>query len=177
MPQVSIICPHCNARAEILVTGVARTRPCPACGQTLMLQVAEKNSGSKRRALLMAEVPPTDAAEAAVAEVRQRQFSGQPLEAMKADPEVMLAKRRLLTGLSVVAALIAVAIVSSVFTGAPVGKEGGDKDLETNDLVVEERPVPAKPVVKTPAASLDFAQRVKLRKSALGVGASTDGGN
>ena len=141
-----------------------------------MLQVAEKNSGSKRRALLMAEIPPTEAAEAAVAEVRQRQFSGQPLEAMRTDPEVMLAKRRLLTGLAVVAALIVIAVIGSLFSGTSVGGETDPKVLETNDLVMEERAVTEKPVVKTPV-SLDFAQRVKLRKSALGVGASTDGGN
>lgn len=141
-----------------------------------MLQVAEKNSGSKRRALLMAEIPPTEAAEAAVAEVRQRQFSGQPLEAMRTDPEVMLAKRRLLTGLAVVAALIVIAVIGSLLSGTSVGGEVDPKVLETNDLVMEERAVTEKPVVKTPV-SLDFAQRVKLRKSALGVGASTDGGN
>lgn len=141
-----------------------------------MLQVAEKNSGNKRRALLIAEIPPTEAAEAAAAEIRQRQFSGQTMEAMKADPEVLQAKRRLLTGLFAVAALIAFAVIGSVFTSASAPGVGDFRELKVNDLAAEEKIESAKSVVRTPV-SLDFAQRVKQRKSALGVGSATDGGN
>ena len=62
MPAVSLVCPHCEKPVEVQVTGVTRSRPCPECGEMLMLQVAEKNKRSKRRALLMGgsvpETPP-----------------------------------------------------------------------------------------------------------------------
>jgi hypothetical protein len=53
MPAVSLVCPHCEKPVEVQVTGVTRSRPCPVCGEMLMLQVAEKNKKAKRRALLM----------------------------------------------------------------------------------------------------------------------------
>jgi len=58
MPAVSLICPHCEKPVEIQVAGVTRSRPCPACGETLMLQMAEKNTKARRRALLMGGAVP-----------------------------------------------------------------------------------------------------------------------
>ena len=77
---------------------------------------------------------------------------------------------------------VGVAYVAVVAAGLSVGALGFSvfwayQEDAAPPVVQAIPPVPAKPVVKTPAASLDFAQRVKLRKSALGVGASTDGGN
>lgn len=58
MPAVSLVCPHCEKPVKVQVTGVTRSRPCPECGETLMLQVAEKNKKAKRRALLMGGAVP-----------------------------------------------------------------------------------------------------------------------
>ena len=58
MPAVSLICPHCEKPVEIQVAGVTRTRPCPECGETLVLQMAEKNTKARRRALLMGGAVP-----------------------------------------------------------------------------------------------------------------------
>jgi hypothetical protein len=58
MPAVSLICPHCEKPVEIQVAGVTRSRPCPECGETLMLQMAEKNTKARRRALLMGGAVP-----------------------------------------------------------------------------------------------------------------------
>lgn len=58
MPAVSLVCPHCEKPVEIQVAGVTRTRPCPSCGETLVLQMAEKNTKARRRALLMGGAVP-----------------------------------------------------------------------------------------------------------------------
>jgi hypothetical protein len=63
MPAVSLVCPHCEKPVEVQVTGVTRSRPCPECGEMLMLQVAEKNKKAKRRALLMGGAVPATPAE------------------------------------------------------------------------------------------------------------------
>jgi len=63
MPAVSLVCPHCEKPVEVQVTGVTRSRPCPECGEMLMLQVAEKNKKAKRRALLMGGAVPEAPAE------------------------------------------------------------------------------------------------------------------
>lgn len=63
MPAVSLVCPHCEKPVEVQVTGVTRSRPCPECGEMLMLQVAEKNKKAKRRALLMGGAVPETPAE------------------------------------------------------------------------------------------------------------------
>lgn len=63
MPAVSLVCPHCEKPVEVQVTGVTRSRPCPECGEMLMLQVAEKNKKARRRALLMGGAVPETPAE------------------------------------------------------------------------------------------------------------------
>ena len=63
MAVASLVCPHCEKPVEVQVSGVTRSRTCPACGEVLMLQMAEKGQKKKRRALLMGatvpEVPTT----------------------------------------------------------------------------------------------------------------------
>lgn len=63
MAVASLVCPHCEKSVEVQVSGVTRSRSCPACGEVLMLQVAEKSRKTKRRALLMGagvpEIPTT----------------------------------------------------------------------------------------------------------------------
>ena len=63
MPALSLVCPHCERPVEVQVTSVTRSRPCPECGEMLMLQVAEKTKKAKRRALLMGSAVPQPPAE------------------------------------------------------------------------------------------------------------------
>ncbi|MBE7497851.1 MAG: hypothetical protein HS117_23140 [Verrucomicrobiaceae bacterium] len=58
MPVTALVCPHCEKPVEIQVAGVTRSRPCPECGEMLMLQVAEKGKKARRRALLMGGTVP-----------------------------------------------------------------------------------------------------------------------
>jgi hypothetical protein len=53
MALAKFVCPHCEKPGEVQVTAVTRSRPCPHCGEQVMLQVAEKASKGKRKALLV----------------------------------------------------------------------------------------------------------------------------
>jgi hypothetical protein len=96
MAVASLVCPHCEKPVEVQVSGVTRSRACPACGEMLMLQVAEKKGKkTKRRALLMGtavpEVPTTSTInlpQAKVEEIKpapapkgESEASGQPATA------------------------------------------------------------------------------------------------
>ncbi len=66
MAVASLVCPHCEKPVELQVSGVTRSRPCPECGEMLMLQVAEKGNKTKRRALLMGGGTPKVEAERSI---------------------------------------------------------------------------------------------------------------
>ena len=36
MPSVLFLCPHCEKHAEVQVTSVTRSRPCPYCGEAVL---------------------------------------------------------------------------------------------------------------------------------------------
>lgn len=78
MPAVSLVCPHCEKPVEVQVTGVTRSRPCPECGEMLMLQVAEKNKKAKRRALLMGGAVPEVPAETTLQIPSRQPVSAEP---------------------------------------------------------------------------------------------------
>ena len=111
MPVAHVICPHCETPVELQVTAVTRSRPCPKCGQTVFLQVAEKGQRIKRRALL---VTPTGAVDFEAEDDKKVFADPQPLpgdafERMRQDPEILQTRKKLLVGLTVVGALIAAA--------------------------------------------------------------------
>ena len=87
MPAVSLVCPHCEKPVEVQVTGVTRSRPCPECGEMLMLQVAEKNKKSKRRALLMGGSVPETPAESTL-QIPARKAAATKIEITEAPPPV-----------------------------------------------------------------------------------------
>ncbi len=101
---------------SIRVTEVARSRPCPACGGVLMLQVAEKSTGVKRRALL---VVPQEAASRETAVPQS--LPGQAFDRMAADPALRRLQARLVWGLILVGLLILAAVLSA----RPVAATGG----------------------------------------------------
>ena len=85
MPAVSLVCPHCEKPVEVQVTGVTRSRPCPECGEILMLQVAEKNKKAKRRALLMGGSVPETPAESTL-QIPTRKAAAAKIESTEAPP-------------------------------------------------------------------------------------------
>src|SRR5688572_4171017 len=107
MAASSVFCPHCEKLVEIQVAAVTRSRPCPLCGEVLVLQVAEKSGPLKRKALLVAETSPVDAA-AAGDEPITNGFQGLPEDAfdrMRLDPGLVAVRRRFFAGVAGVAGL------------------------------------------------------------------------
>ncbi|MBB5038857.1 hypothetical protein [Prosthecobacter dejongeii] len=165
MPLVPIICPHCEKSVEVHVTDVARSRSCPSCGQALMLQVAERATGVKRKALLVGELAPNLASQDAFT---QRQFEGEAFDRMRADPEVARASRRLSLGIAAVMSLILLVTVCSVFTHwgaraqAATAATPAEPAIEVKAAVQKPQHLP--PMLSRP---LDFEKIVKERKSEL----------
>lgn len=114
MPVAALTCPHCEKPVEIQVTAVTRSRACPACGQILMLQVAEKESGMKRKALLVAPTSPTDTLQKPDLSQEPQQLPGDAFERMRSDPELQRMRARLIRGVVFVMSLIALAAVLSL---------------------------------------------------------------
>ena len=85
----------------------------------VMLQMAEKSTKTKRRALLMVQNEPAAAA-ASPTRMTEPAYEPQPLpgdafERMRMDPEIHQFRRRLLIGTGVVALIIVVMVVVSLF--------------------------------------------------------------
>ena len=166
MPLVPIICPHCEKSVQVHVTDVARSRACPSCGEGLMLQVAERSTGLKRKALLVRETNEDCAEMDAFA---QKQFLGEAFDRMRADPEVARASRRLSLGVAAVMSLILMATVWSVLAnwGEPARAAAS---AVTEPILVKKIEEPGlKPQHLPPMLSrpLDFEEIVKARKSEL----------
>lgn len=170
---MSVICPHCETTVQFQATSVARSGVCPSCGEGVMLQVAERSTGVKRKALLMQEVSPSNEAD----DYTQRQFQGTAFDRMRADPELMRAKKRLVYGVSMVATLIVVAIAVSLISSW----------TQSAEVVETKAPdLPAKPAVPVTIAKqslppmlsrpMDFEQIVKKRRSEMNGGSHESGG-
>lgn len=126
MPATTLVCPHCEKTVEIQVSSVTRSRTCPECGEIVMLQMAEKSTKTKRRALLMGQgSAPADEEESensAPAGIRGMEpphepqpLLGDAFERMRKDPEVREARRTLLIGSGVVIAIIVVLVVANMW--------------------------------------------------------------
>ncbi len=125
MPSTTLVCPHCEKTVEIQVSSVTRSRPCPACGQIVMLQMAEKSTRQKRRALLMGqageqpaepqeekeETPTTSSMRRMEPAHEPQPLQGDAFERMRMDPEVKEFRRRLIIGASVVGAVVVLLII------------------------------------------------------------------
>ena len=128
MPATTLVCPHCEKTVEIQVSSVTRSRPCPECGQMVMLQMAEKTTKTKRRALLMQQNDP--GAESKPNQTRTAQpayepqpLPGDPFDRMRMDPEIQLFRQRLMIGAGVVGFIILVLVVWSLIPAAPKPKK------------------------------------------------------
>lgn len=129
-----------------------------------MLQVAERSTGAKRKALLVAE----PAAEESSESFAQRQFEGHAFDRMRADPDLQRASRRLVAGMVTVAALIVVTVAVSLLTG-------WNKQPAPAAVVSPAEPAPAEVSLEKqeqhlpPMISrrLDFEEIVRQKKSEL----------
>ncbi|GAA5132894.1 hypothetical protein GCM10023213_01770 [Prosthecobacter algae] len=131
-----------------------------------MLQVAERSTGLKRKALLVRE---TNEDYLEMDAFAPKQFLGEAFDRMRADPEVAKASRRLSLGIAAVMSLILMATVWSVLAswGAPAQAEA---TAATEPILVKKIEQPAlKPQHLPPMLSrpLDFEEIVKARKSEL----------
>ncbi|MGV3661609.1 MAG: hypothetical protein ACO1TE_15585 [Prosthecobacter sp.] len=117
MPATKLVCPHCEKTVEIQVSAVTRSRPCPECGEMVMLQMAEKSTKTKRRALLMgqAEAPEPAEPEPPKPSHEPQPLPGDAFERMRMDPEIKEFRRKLLLGAGTAGALVVVLVAVSWF--------------------------------------------------------------
>lgn len=143
---------------------MARSRPCPACDRALMLQVAERSTGVKRRALLVADVPPTEAAKAEDA-FAQKPFEGEAYDRMRADPELARAGKRLLYGAVTVGAMIVIVTTWSLLSSWGVIRRVQPRAVTSEQVAVTTTPIELgqhlPPMLSRP---MDFEQSVKERQ-------------
>lgn len=117
MPATTLVCPHCEKTVEIQVSSVTRSRPCPECGQMVMLQMAEKTTKTKRRALLMTQNEPagTPAPSPSPAVFQEPQpLPGDAFDRMRMDPEIQQFRRKLMIGAGVVGLIVVLLVVWSL---------------------------------------------------------------
>ncbi|OYW74289.1 MAG: hypothetical protein B7Z37_18440 [Verrucomicrobia bacterium 12-59-8] len=146
MPSTTLVCPHCEKTVEIQVSSVTRSRPCPECGQMVMLQMAEKTTKTKRRALLMQQNDPAEVATTSQTRMTEPAYEPQPLpgdafDRMRMDPEIQRFRRRLMLGAGAVGFIVLGIVVWSLILSAakplkPSGSKLAHKD-ETPDLQQE----------------------------------------
>ncbi|MFN0080465.1 MAG: hypothetical protein ACKVY0_28700 [Prosthecobacter sp.] len=117
MPATTLVCPHCEKTVEIQVSSVTRSRPCPECGEMVMLQMAEKSTKTKRRALLMNQAEPPTTTSLTRLEPSQgpQPLLGDAFDRMRLDPEVQQFRRRLVLGAGVVGLIVIVILGMSLY--------------------------------------------------------------
>ena len=133
-----------------------------------MLQVAEKSSGTKRKALLVG----APVAEPPAGFQEQRQYTGEPFNRMRADPELARASRRFFIGIVSVAAIIFLVTVWHLVTAMNATSAGAADSASDGRQVVEAKDLAAPaldrqhlaPVFSRP---MDFEKIVKQRESEL----------
>jgi DNA-directed RNA polymerase subunit RPC12/RpoP len=117
MPVSRLVCPHCEREVELNVTTVARSRPCPDCGSTILLQVAGRDSSTKLKSVFtnpsssmtLSEVA-TGTATVMTADgvelMRLRRPAENAFEHLRRDPEVIHSRRLFWMGLGIVTFLV-----------------------------------------------------------------------
>lgn len=152
MPATTLVCPHCEKTVEIQVSSVTRSRPCPECGQMVMLQMAEKTTKTKRRALLMTQNEPagTPAPSSGPAAFQEPQpLPGDAFDRMRMDPEIQRFRRKLMIGAGAVGLIVILLVVwsllpspakkseslaSKLATAADPASQNGGKTVQPPDV-------------------------------------------
>ncbi|WP_395740704.1 hypothetical protein [Prosthecobacter sp.] len=173
---------------------MTRSRPCPECGQMVMLQMAEKTTKTKRRALLMGQNEPVAAPAAAPARMEPshepQPLPGDAFERMRMDPEIQLFRKRLLIGAAVVGVIVMILVVWSMIPSAAGPKKSAGSQQADNvpspgvkEEAVVARPLPAvvppdAPLPQVNSGNLVFrAPGSENLKTATALPAPSDVGN
>lgn len=154
MPATKLVCPHCEKTVEIQVSTVTRSRPCPECGEMVMLQMAEKSTKTKRRALLMSQAEPAEPAEP---EPPKPSHEPQPLpgdafDRMRMDPEIKAFQKKLILGASIVGGLVLVLVAVSWFQS--YREEKATRELFGSENANAEAAAPAAAPTPSPASMI-----------------------
>lgn len=134
MPLTRLICPHCEQPVEFNVTSVTRSRECPLCGNTILLQLTGQQKSKRRKALLTPSVEaegvpepvaaapgPASAAAADPTEpppglaVAPRPIQGDLRDRMLADPEVRQRVKVIKISAVILGVVLLVVVLGSVF--------------------------------------------------------------
>lgn len=168
MPVTKLVCPHCEKTVEIQASAVTRSRPCPECGQMVMLQMAEKSTKTKRRALLMGQAEPAAAASAEEPERTPTKsgmsrlepshepqvLAGDAFERMRMDPEIHQFRRRLVIGGGTVAAIVIVLMILNLIRPVEVVSEKSSFSAALDRAGTSEAPVVKDGVSERPVAPM-----------------------
>ncbi len=116
MPLKRIICPHCEQPVEVSMTSVTRSRECPLCGRTIMLQFTTQEKRQRRKALLTSTVD-TGKAEQDAADLAAMPMpiQGDLRERMLADPEVRQRVKVIKISVTVIVLITALVVLGSMF--------------------------------------------------------------
>ena len=140
MPNVQFVCPHCEKHAEVQVASVTRSRTCPHCGGSVLLQVPGKEKKKTRKALLVAPtkdqplMPEKAASAAGMPAYEPQPLEGEVYERMKADPEIQAIRQRLVIGLVTVVLLILFSIVWHYSGGGAVAGEPASRPAMASQI-------------------------------------------
>ena len=117
MPLQKTVCPHCEKTVEFNVTSVTRSRDCPECGKPILLQLASKGAGQKRKALLMPSIEMSEEKldKPEPTGVEPKVLEGDIRRRMMHDPEVQTSMRAIAWGGGIVLSLILLVILGSHF--------------------------------------------------------------
>ncbi|MCE9518290.1 MAG: hypothetical protein K8R87_01780 [Verrucomicrobia bacterium] len=114
MPLTCIVCPHCEQNVEVPTTSVTRSRECPNCGKSIILQLATRDGKVGRRALLT--VPretsdyDNDGASALTGRTDSWPMVAGPRDRLIFDPEVQTRIKQLQWGLVIFSSMIVLVV-------------------------------------------------------------------
>lgn len=165
MPLTRISCPHCEEWVEVRLASVTRSRVCPACGESFMVQLSE---GRKQRKALLIEQQPAEEEWVSTKNglpYDSQSLSGEAYERMRLDPELEKLRRKLMGG--VILVLLLCGVLIGVHFRTSVVEEESVKEVavaKTKVPVAVPEPVPvveAAPDFGDPPFARLFVERPK----------------
>lgn len=137
MPLTKMTCPHCEEEIQVPVASVTRSRVCPACGRTVLLNLA--GGGQKREALLVQREAILEPMAVALPYL-PKPLTEEEINLQRRDPESRLLLVKLVGGMVSVVLLAGLMVLLQ-------GDEGSDLAVvepevpEVFEVKVEEAPV------------------------------------
>lgn len=144
MPLTKMTCPHCEEEIQVPVASVTRSRVCPACGETVLLNLS--GGVQKRKALL---VQREVILEPMAAELLclPKPLTEEEINLQRKDPESRMLLVKLMGGMVSVVLLVGLMVLLQRDGGLGV-VEVEPKVLEESKVKVAEAPVTVKEAVK-----------------------------